>query len=398
MYIRRNYIKKIEPFINKPVIKIITGMRRTGKSTIMKQIIDYLIKTGINEKRIIYLNMESLDNAQYCDINILHKYIRQKKNETDTRLYLFIDEVQEIINWEKLINSLLADNDADIYITGSNSKLLSGEMATLLTGRYIELHVYPFVFSEFLEIFPHQNIESAFNDFLIFGGMPGIHHMDIDQSTVYQYLSSIRDSVVLKDIVKRNNIRDIDLLERIITFIFDNAGNTMSGRSISDFFKKEHRKVNHETVVNYMNHLESAFIVKRVPRYNIRGKKHLETNEKLFVTDIGLRHAVFGYHESNINLYLENIVCYELLYRGFNVSAGKFDDYEIDFIATKPGEKIYIQVCYLLTDEKVRTRETRPLMQVQDNYPKYILTMDRLPESNDEGIQRKYLPQWLLEE
>lgn len=396
MYKRQKYIDRIVPFINKPVIKVITGMRRTGKSTIMQLIINHLVESGVNKELIIFINMESLDNSHLTNISELHKFVSQHKKKTGEKLYLFIDEVQEIQYWEKAVNSFFADGDADIFITGSNSKLLSSELATLLVGRYVEFYVYPLVFSEFSQ-FRNKEIESTalFNEFLKFGGMPGIHHLDFNEPEIYQYLSSVIDSVLLKDVVKRNNIRDVALLEKIMQFIFDNIGNIFSGRKIADYFKNERRALSHETVYNYLKYLESAFIINRVPRFDLKGKKILETNEKYYLTDIGLGHALLGYREKDINAYLENIIFIELLYRGYDVKIGKLYDYEVDFIAQKSDERIYIQICYILSDEKVRNREMRPFHKISDNHPKYLLTMDSIPESSEDGILRRYIPNWL---
>jgi uncharacterized protein len=380
------------------VIKVITGMRRTGKSTILKMLIDHLISTGVNKEQIIYINMESLSNSHLADISVLYKHINTQKSKTHKRIYLLIDEVQEIEDWEKAINSFFADGGIDIIITGSNSRLLSGELATLISGRYIEFGVYPLVFSEF-SLFRENRTRGTselFNEFLRFGGMPGIHHLRLNESDVYQYLSAIKDSVVLKDVIKRNNIRDVSLLDKIIQFVFDNMGNIFSSRSVADHIKKERRSLGIETVYNYLYQLEAAFIIIKVPRFDIKGKKLLETNEKFYLMDIGLSHALFGYRQKNVNDYLENIVLIELLHRGYDVTIGIFDDYEIDFIAQRSGEKIYIQVCYLITDEKVLKRELRSLHKIKDNYPKYLLSMDNVPESSEEGILRKYIPDWLI--
>lgn len=398
MYKRQKYIDRIVPFIDKPVIKVITGMRRTGKSTIMQLLINYLVESGVKREQILFINMELLDNSFLNDISELNKFVLGYKNKAGKKLYLFIDEIQEIKDWEKAINSFYANDELDIFITGSNSNLLSGELATLLAGRYVEFFVYPLVFSEFFQ-FRNKEIEfnDLFNEFLKYGGMPGIHHLEFKEPEIYQYLSAIRDSVVLKDVIKRNNIRDVSLLEKIMQFIFNNIGNILSGRKITDYFKKERSLLGHETVYNYLKYLENAFIINKVSRFDLRGKKLLETNEKYYLTDIGLGHTLLGYKESNINAYLENIVFIELLYRGYDVKIGKFEDYEIDFIAQKSGERLYIQVCYIVSDEEVRNREIRPFFKINDNYPKYLLTMDLIPESSEEGILRRYIPNWLME-
>ena len=398
MYKRQKYIDRIIPFINKPVIKVITGMRRTGKSTIMQLLVDHMVQSGVKKEQILFINMESLANSHLTDISELYRFVHAYKKKAGKKFYLFIDEVQEIQDWEKAINSFFADGDADIIITGSNSKLLSGELVTLISGRYIEFHIYPLVFSEFSRFRNMKaEITDLFNEFLKFGGMPGIHHLVLREPEIFQYLSAIKDSVVLKDVIKRNSIRDVALLEKIIQFIFDNIGNVYSGRRIADYFKKERRSLGHETVYNYLNYLESAFIINRVSRFDIKGKRLLETSGKYYLTDIGFAHALFGYREKHINAYLENIVFIELLYRGYDVKIGRFDEYEIDFIAQKPGEKLYMQVCYLLSDDKVKNREMRSFYKIKDNYPKYLLTMDTIPESSEEGIIRKYIPNWLME-
>lgn len=398
MYDRQKYIDSIIPFIDKPVIKVISGMRRSGKSTILQQLVNYLIGSGVKKDTVLYINMELLENSGLADFSKIYKYVQEYKKKAGQKIYLFIDEVQEIDSWEKAVNSFYANNDADIFITGSNSKLLSGELATLLAGRYVEFNIYPFVFSEFCGARKEvKEPQLLFGNFLKYGGMPAVAYLEPNEQAIYQYLSAIMDSVVLKDVIKRNNIRDISLLEKIILFIFDNIGNTFSARSIADYFKKERRALGQETVYNYLKYLESAFIINKVPRFDLKGKKLLETYEKYYVADIGLRNAVFGYNENNINAYLENIVFIELLHRGYDVKIGKYEDYEIDFIAQKTNERLYFQVCYILSDKHVWERETRPFFKISDNYPKYLLSMDTTPQGNTEGILRKYIPEWLME-
>lgn len=399
MISREYYVEKIMSFIDKPLIKVITGMRRTGKSSIMKLLIDNLIKIGIPNNNIVYLNMESLNNEKFRDIYVLNEFIMKHKKSSSANLYLFIDEVQEIMSWEKLINSLLSEGNIDIIITGSNSKLLSGELSTYLTGRYVEFHIYPLSFLEFLRF---RNIkeysDSDFYDFIKYGGLPGIHQIEFEFDFIIQYLSSVNDSIIFKDVVMRNNIRDSSLLEKLIIFIASNIGNIFSARSIADYLKKERRTLGIETIYNYIKYLETAFFINKVERYDILGKKFLETHEKYYLTDIGLRNAMLGFKENDINAYLENIVYLELRKRGYTVYIGKIDNYEIDFIADRNNEKIYIQVAYLLADENIREREYRPLYKINDNYPKYILTMDKMPETNTDGIIRRYFPDFLIAE
>ncbi len=396
MISREHYIEKIMPFIDKPLIKVITGMRRTGKSTIMKLLIENLVGRNISRERIIYLNMESLDNEKFRDINVLNEFIKEQKKAVSGGLYLFIYEVQEIRSWEKLVNSLLSEGNIDIIITGSNSRLLSGELSTYLTGRYVEFHIYPLTFSEFMRF---RNIinysDNDFYDFIKFGGLPGIHQIEYNVEPIYQYLSSVSDSIIFKDVVMRNNIRDSSLLEKLIIFIASNIGNIFSARSVADYLKKERRTLGIETIYNYIKYLETAFYINKVERYDIAGKKYLETHEKYYLTDVGLLNASLGYKENSINAYLENIVYLELKKRAYQVYIGKIDDYEIDFIAEKSNEKVYIQVAYLLADEKIREREYRPFYKINDNYPKFVLTMDKIPSNNTDGIIRKYIPDFL---
>ncbi|HOV12956.1 MAG TPA: ATP-binding protein [Spirochaetota bacterium] len=399
MISRDYYLQKIMPFIDKPLIKVITGMRRSSKSSIMKLLIDNLINNGILKDNIIYINMELLSNEKFSDIHLLNDYIMEYKKKSLANLYLFIDEIQEIVSWEKLVNSLLSDGNIDIIITGSNSKLLSGELSTFLTGRYIEFHIFPLSFSEFLTF---RNIgeysDSDFYDFIKYGGLPGIHQIEFEFDFIIQYLSSVNDSIIFKDVVMRNNIRDSSLLEKLIIFIASNIGNIFSARSIADYLKKERRSLGIETIYNYIKYLETAFFINKVERYDILGKKLLETHEKYYLTDIGLRNAMLGFRENDINAYLENIVYLELKKRDYDIYIGKIDNYEIDFIAERNSEKIYIQVAYLLADENIREREYRPFYKIKDNYPKYILTMDKTPTTNTDGIIRKYLPDFLIEE
>lgn len=342
--------------------------------------------------------MELLDNQNLKDIMTLNSFIQNLSKQYPEGLYLFIDEVQEINSWEKLINSLLSGGNIDIFITGSNSRLLSGELSTYLTGRYVEFHIYPLTFHEFLQF---RNIthysETDFYDFIQYGGLPGIHQIEYKPEPVYQYLSSVSDSIIFKDVVMRNNIRDAALLEKLIIFITSNTGNIFSARSVADYLKKERRSLGVETIYNYLHHLETAFYINKVERYDIAGKRYLETHEKYYLTDIGLMNATLGYKENLINAYLENIIYLELKKRGYEVCIGKIDNYEIDFIAENNQGKLYIQVAYLLSDENVREREFRPLYKINDNHQKYVLTMDKTPTSNTEGIIRKYIPDFLLE-
>ncbi len=399
---REIYLNEIRNFMNKPIIKVITGMRRSGKSMILKLISQEFLEQGINKENIIYINFESLMFEEFKDFKKLYNYIIEKSEKLQGKVYILLDEIQEVDHWEKAINSFMVDLDCDIYITGSNANLLSSELATYIAGRYIEIKVYPLSFKEYIEfakIGNPNNIltnEEYFEQYLQFGGMPGIHNFNYDKNNVYQYLSDIYNSVLLKDVVSRNNIRDVELLERIVLYILDNIGNTFSAKNISDFLKSQGRKLSNETVYNYLKALENAYIISKVQRYDIKGKAILETQEKFYLTDLGLRHAKLGYRANDIAGYLENIVYLELLRRKYAVTIGKLQTKEIDFIGTLRDEKLYIQVTYLLASPETVEREFSPLKNIKDNYPKYVLSMDNLESYNIEGIRREKIIEFLL--
>lgn len=398
------YLNKIKNFIDKPVVKVITGMRRSGKSMILKLISQELLEKGISSQNIIYINFESLMFSELTEFKILYKYIIEKSQTLIGKVYILLDEIQEVEYWEKAINSFMVDLDCDIYITGSNANLLSSELATYIAGRYIEIKVYPLSFKEYIDFAKVQNPkkiltnEEYFEQYLQFGGLPGIHNFNYNKSNVYQYLSDIYSSILLKDVVTRNNIRDVELLERIILYIFDNIGNTFSAKNVSDFLKSQGRKLSRETVYNYLKALENAYILSTVQRYDIKGKALLETMEKFYLTDLGFRHAKLGYRPNDIAGYLENIVYLELLRRKYTVNIGKLNTKEIDFIGTLENQKLYIQVTYLLASSETIEREFSPLKKIEDNYPKYVLSMDNLDEYNIDGIIRKKIIDFLLEE
>lgn len=398
------YLYKIKNFIDKPVVKVITGMRRSGKSMILKLISQELLEKGISSQNIIYINFESLMFSELTEFKILYKHIIEKSQTLIGKVYILLDEIQEVEHWEKAINSFMVDLDCDIYITGSNANLLSSELATYIAGRYVEIKIYPLSFKEYIDFAKVQNPkkiltnEEYFEQYLQFGGLPGIHNFNYNKSNVYQYLSDIYSSILLKDIVTRNNIRDVELLERIILYIFDNIGNTFSAKNVSDFLKSQGRKLSRETVYNYLKALENAYILSTVQRYDIKGKVLLETMEKFYLTDLGFRHAKLGYRPNDIAGYLENIVYLELLRRKYTVNIGKLNTKEIDFIGTLENQKLYIQVTYLLASSETTEREFSPLKKIEDNYPKYVLSMDNLDEYNIDGIIRKKIIDFLLEE
>ncbi|WP_405352074.1 ATP-binding protein [Fusobacterium animalis] len=397
------YLEEIKKYMNKPIIKVITGMRRSGKSMILKLIQEELKNDGIDEKNIIYINFESLVFIDIKDFEALYKHIIKKTFNKKGKIYILLDEIQEVKGWEKAINSFLVDLDVDIYITGSNANLLSSELATYIAGRYIEIKIYPLSFQEYIDFASENNkktplsIDEYFYQYLNFGGLPGIHIFNYNKEEIYQYIADVYNSILLRDVIARNNIRDIELLERVVLYIMDNIGNTFSAKSISDFLKNQGRKLSIETIYNYLKALENAFIISKVQRYDIKGKNILETQEKYYLSDLGFRNAKLGYQSNDISSYLENIIFLELLRRKYKVNVGKKNNKEIDFIANLRDENLYLQVTYLLASSETIEREFSPLKAIKDNYPKMVLSMDNLPESNIEGIKRKRIIDFLLE-
>lgn len=399
---RESYINEIKKFMNKPIIKVITGMRRSGKSIILKLISEELINEGVSSNNIIYINFESLMFSELTGFKKLYNYIIEKSQTLQGKIYILLDEIQEVEHWEKAINSFMVDLNCDIYITGSNANLLSSELATYIAGRYVEIKIYPLSFKEYIEFTKIQNPnkilsnEEYFEQYLQFGGLPGIHNFDYEKENIYQYLSDIYNSVLLKDVIARNGIRDIELLERVVLYILDNIGNTFSAKNISDFLKSQGRKLSRETVYNYLKALENAYIISKVQRYDIRGKALLETQEKFYLMDLGLRHSKLGYRANDIAGYLENIIYLELMRRKYTVNIGKLSTKEVDFIGTLRDEKLYIQVTYLLATPETIEREFYPLKNINDNYPKYVLSMDNLERYNIDGIIRERIIDFLL--
>lgn len=394
-------MQRIRPFINKDLIKVFTGIRRAGKSVMLELVKNELKESGIGEEDFLCINFEQFSNSQFLDVESLYKKITDFQKNTKGKIYLFFDEIQEVDGWEKCINSCRIDFDCDIYITGSNAKLLSGELATYLAGRYVEFVIYPFSFAEFFEMNliknPNADKATCFMQFLKTGGMPFLSNFPDDDSAKSQYLIDIYNSVVLKDVVKRNNIRDVDTLERIVAYAFSNIGHIFSATSLSKYFKSENRKISHDTILNYLKFCADAFLIYKINRYDLEGKKIVSVNEKYYCADHGLREAVFGKNIQNIDQVLENIVCLELLRRNFKVFVGKKGDTEIDFIAEKQGKKIYVQVAYLLASEETVKREFSVFNSVKDSFPKYVVSMDDFDFSQD-GIIHKNIKDFLLME
>jgi len=387
MVIRESYLSKIRPLIGKDIIKVLTGIRRGGKSVLLQQ-----IKDEINSPNTIFINFEDLGNQHLCEYNTLHDYVCKKIGDSNEHFYLFFDEIQEVDGWEKAINSLRMKYKADIYITGSNSQLLSGELATYIAGRYVSFVIYPFSFIEFKEV----NADYTFDEYIQYGGMPFLSSIDFDASVSKNYLQDVFNSVVLKDVVKRNNIRDVDLLERIISYALANVGKSFSATSISKFLKAEKRTVASETILNYLKACEQAYLLYRLKSQDVNGKKMLKVNEKYYVVDHGLREAVVGANLQNTETILENIVGLELLRRGYKVCVGRVGEREVDFVGEKDGNKLYLQVCYLLNSESTIEREFGSLLEVKDNYPKFVLFKDGSFKGNFEGIPAVKVEDWLM--
>ena len=386
---RELYIEKIKPFIDKDIIKVLTGIRRSGKSVMLKLIMEELKQNKIDEKQFININFENLINIELTTADKLHEYILKKASEIKKKCYIFLDEIQEVKDWEKCINSLRVNEeyDFDIYITGSNAKLLSGELSTYLAGRYIEFVIYPFSFKEFLETLKsiQQDVSTreAFQKYVKFGGMPFLYNLAFEEEASLQYLKDIYSSIILKDITQRNKIRDTDLLERVISYLIINVGNNFSATSISKFFKSENRKVSVETILNYIKAAEESFLIYKVSRDDLIGKKILNVNEKYYIADHGMREAILGSNQRDINQIFENIIYLELLRKGYNVRVGKVDNLEVDFVCTKGNEKIYVQVTYLLASPETIEREFTSLEKIDDNYPKYVISMDEFDMSRN---------------
>ncbi len=394
------YLKELEQWIDKPLVKILTGIRRSGKSTILLLLKEVLGEKGISENNIIALNFESFTTEHLKNATSLYAYLAGQLTK-DEKIYILLDEIQEVQDWEKVVNSLLVDFNVDVYLTGSNSHLLSSELATYLAGRYIEIPVYTLSFKEYL-LFKSvyqtgvSTTKESFVTYLRKGGFPVIHTASYDEDTTYKVIRDIYASVLLRDTIQRYKIRDIELLERVTRFAFDNIGNTFSGKSISDYFKSQSRKTDVNTIYNYLSALEGAFILYRVSRFDIKGKEILKTQEKFFVSDLSLLYAMLGYRDSMIAGILENVVFLELKRREYKVYIGKLDSREIDFIAEKQGKKIYVQVAYKLENEATVHREFSPLLAVSDQYPKYVVTMDEFWKEDVEGVKHLQIHDFLL--
>lgn len=401
---RDKYLKELWPYVNKPIIKVITGIRRAGKSELLKMVREELLKQEVEDNQIVYINFESFQWNAYKNAEALYVMLQEKHEALGSkRMYALLDEVQEVDSWEKVINSLLADWNVDIYITGSNSHLLSSELSTFLSGRYVEINVYPLSFREFLDFHGYSHDDAWqrrkwFGQYLRQGGFPVAHIADYADSDIYKLVYDIYSSVLLRDTIQRYKIRNVDMLERLVYFLFNNIGNNFSAKNVSAYLKNQQRKLDHETLYNYLNALQSSFILQRAPRYDLRGKELLQTNEKYFLTDISLLHALQGYQPSLIAGMLENIVYTELRRQNFRVYVGKWGDVEVDFVAEKEDKRLYIQVCYKVDVSNTMVRELSVFKNIQDNYPKYLVTTDDLITGSYDGIQCVHICDFLMED
>ncbi|MDD6734697.1 MAG: ATP-binding protein [Clostridiales bacterium] len=395
---RPMYVDMIMRYADAPFVKILTGIRRCGKSTILKMIMRELQKRGAADEQIVSYRFDSMEyegmSAKEMFYDIKGRLCNGKKT------YLFLDEVQEIKNWEKVINSLAADYDVDIYVTGSNSRMMSSEIETYLTGRYIAFRIYTLSFSEYLTFKKTyselREPRDELAEYIRLGGFPATHLQRYSEDEIYTIVRDIYNSTVFSDIVKRNQVRKVDQLERIVKFAFDNVGKTFSAKSVSNYLKSEKRTIDNETVYSYLEKLESAYILHRCSRYDIQGKELLKTQEKFYIADTSLRYSVLGYTQTSVAAMLENVVYIELCRRGYSVNIGKTHDGEIDFIAQRQSKKIYVQVTKEISSQDTEQREYSRLLEIRDNYPKYLLTTDSFAGGNYEGIKTMHIADFLL--
>lgn len=390
------YTERIKPFINKEIIKVISGQRRVGKSYILFQIIEEITKSD-QTANIIYINKELKPYEHIINDTILYDYVKNELNP-DTKNYLFVDEIQEIKHFEKALRSLLAENCCDIFCSGSNANMLSGELATYLAGRYIEFNIHSLGYDEFLTFFKLENSTQSLNKYLTVGGMPYLNVIGLDEFSVFEYLRNVYASILLKDVVAREGIRNIAFLENLIEFLADNTGNLFSASNISKYMKSQLASVSTQAVLNYLKPLTNAFFIHKVTRYDIAGLKIFESGEKYYFEDIGIRNCIRGFDRmKDINKVMENAVYMHLIRSGFKVYVGQTGKSEIDFVAQKDGKTIYVQVAYLLADENTINREFGNLAKISDNYRKYVVTMDEYNAgSNYFGIEQLHLKDFLL--
>ena len=394
-YIERPlYLQKIMPFVGKDIMKILVGQRRVGKSYLLYQLMDRISSLDPKGQQV-YINKESHEFAAIRTAEDLIAYVDSYR-QSGRSLYLFIDELQEIDGFEKALRNFQAEGKIDIYGTGSNAKLLSGELATYLSGRYVEIKVYGLTYAEFLQFHNLARGREAFKAYLKFGGLPYLCHLDLKEEVVFDYLRNILDAILLKDIVSRYDIRNVSFLQRLTRFLADNVGSLVTARKISDYLKSQKIKVSHNLVLDYLSYLTTAFLVFRANRMDIVGKKILEIGEKYYFEDLGLRHALVGFQAVDINKILENIVYVHLRSAGYEVMVGKMGKREVDFVCEKGGERLYIQVAYLITDDEVKEREFGNLLAIPDNFPKIVISMDEVAGGSYQGIQHLHIEDFLI--
>lgn len=401
MILRDNYMERIKAYKDNPLIKVVTGIRRCGKSTLLLLYKEYLLSIGVSEDHIININFELMEYDEIRDYKVLYKLIKNRMPQNG-KCYILLDEIQQVENWEKSVNSLIVEADVDIYITGSNAYLLSSEISTLLSGRYVEIKMLPLSFKEFLN-FEHLpldwGIDDKFNQYLKFGGLPAVTTLPQDNATVNEFLLGIYNTVIVKDVVARNNIKNMHLLEQVVKYVINNTGNIISANKISGYLRSQGKgdNVKASTISSYLDMLEKAYIVYQVHRYDIKGKEMLKTLSKYYVIDTGIRNMLIGYSDSDIGHILETVVYFELLRRGYQVFIGKWYDAEVDFIAIRQDEKKYYQVTYSMMDASVKERELAPLIAIKDNYEKTILSMDKTFITDHNGIKFKNIIDFLME-
>ena len=399
MIYRPLYMDRIMPYVDTPFVKILTGVRRCGKSTILKMIMERLkTERNIPAERIISCRYDSME---YEDMTAKQMYAQLKGQlSPDGKTYLFLDEIQEIRGWEKVINSLASDFDVDIYVTGSNSRMMSSEISTYLTGRYVSFRIFTLSFDEYLmfrnKFTTVKEPKTELVNYVRLGGFPATHLQELSRDEIYTIVRDIYNSTIFSDIVKRNQVRKIDQLERVVKYTFGNVGNTFSAKSIADYLKSEHRSIDNETVYSYLEKLEKAYLLHRCSRYDLHGKEILKTQEKFYLADTALRYSVLGYNADSVASSLENIVYLELCRRGYTVNVGKTSDGEIDFVAVRQNDKIYVQVTQEIRSEKTEKREYNRLLEIHDNYPRYVLTTDEFAGGNYEGIKTLHIADFLL--
>ena len=403
MFPRELYIERITPFMNRPLVKVIAGIRRCGKSVVLQLIARALEGRGVRREQIVYMNFESFEWLDVSDAKALYKEVKKRVERIDGRAYILLDEIQEVKDWERAVNSFMVDWDVDVYVTGSNSRMLSSELSTYLTGRYISFQILPLSFEEYFVFHgisvpgDRHELYAHFERYLRMGGFPAAHVGDYQDEDIYKMVFDIYSSVILRDTVERHNIRNVELLERVTKFVFDNIGNRLNAKNISDYFKSQQRRVDPNTIYNYLDALQSAFIIQRVPRYDIKGKEQLQTNEKYFVGDLSLVYAVMGYKDRAISGALENVVYWEMRRRGYEVFIGKQEDKEVDFVGVLRDRKMYVQVTYRLESETTIQREFGPLLSIEDHYPKYVVSMDEVWKGNIEGVKHVHVAEFLVD-